>query len=171
MTLVELALYFAILSLLSVGGMGSVMPEMQRFVVDVKGWASAAEFLELFAVAQAAPGPNVLIASLVGWKVAGLAGALVALIAICAPAATLAWWVADLWERFRDTAQRRLFERAIAPVVVGLILAGGFVLVTPSTPDWRLWLIAGASAAAMLALRLNPLWLIAGGALGGGVLL
>lgn len=171
MTLLELALYFSILSLLSVGGMGSVMPEMQRFVVDVKGWASAPEFLQLFAVAQAAPGPNVLIASLVGWKVAGLAGALVALAAICAPAAALAWWVSGVWERFRDTPQRRTFQRAIAPIVVGLILAGGYVLVTPSAPDWRLWLIAGASAAAMLAVRLNPLWLIAGGAVAGGVLL
>jgi chromate transporter len=171
MTLLELALYFGLLSLLSVGGMGSVMPEMQRFVVDVKNWASAPEFLQLFAVAQAAPGPNVLIASLIGWKVAGLPGAVVALAAICAPAAMLAWWVSGLWERFRDSPQRRTIQRAIGPVTVGLILAGGYVLATPASPDWRLWLIAGASAAAMLVLRPNPLWLIAGGGIAGGLLL
>jgi chromate transporter len=166
--LLELALYFGVLSLLSVGGMGPVMPEMQRFVVDVKGWATPGEFLQLFAVAQAAPGPNVLIASLVGWKVAGLAGALVALAAICGPAAALAWWASGLWERFRGSAWRNAAQRAFAPLVVGLVLAGGYVIATPSAPDWRLWLIAGASACGMLATRLNPLWLLAaGGALGG----
>jgi len=83
--LLELGLYFAVLSLLSFGGMSSVLPEMQRYMVDVKGWMSATEFMQLFAVAQAAPGPNVLMSSLVGWKVAGFAGSLVALGAMCGP--------------------------------------------------------------------------------------
>src|SRR5439155_1571647 len=80
--LLELGLYFAVLSLLSFGGMSLVLPEMQRYMVDVKGWMSATEFMQLFAVAQAAPGPNVLMSSLVGWKVAGFAGSLVALGAV-----------------------------------------------------------------------------------------
>ena len=118
------------------------------------------------------PGPNVLIASLIGWKVAGLAGAVVALLAVCGPAAVIAWWVADLWDRFKDSPWRLAIQRAIAPIVVALILAGGYVIATPDgTPDWRLWLIAAASAGTMLATRLNPLWMIAGGALLGAVLL
>ena len=96
MTLVELTLYFMMLSLISVGGMPSVLPELQRYVVDVKGWITAEDFIQLFAVGQAAPGPNVLIASLIGWKVAGLGGALLALAAMCGPAAVLAWWVDEL---------------------------------------------------------------------------
>ena len=167
MNLLELALYFALLSLVSVGGMPSVMPEMQRFVVDLKGWLTPEEFIQAFAVGQAAPGPNVLIASLIGWKVAGLAGAIVALGAFCLPAAVVAWWVSDLWDRFKDSPWRLAVQRAIAPIVVAMILSGGVILATPGSPDWRLWLIAGATAAAVVATKLNPLWLLAaGGALG-----
>src|SRR5581483_8781684 len=101
--LADLALTFGVLSLVAFGGMPSVMPEMQRLVVEVKGWTTHAQFIQLFAIAQAAPGPNVLIVSLIGWRVAGLGGALVALLAVCAPAAVLAWWIADLWERFKDS--------------------------------------------------------------------
>ena len=171
MNLLELALYFALLSLVSVGGMPSVMPEMQRFVVDLKGWLTPEEFIQAFAVGQAAPGPNVLIASLIGWKVAGLAGAFVALGAFCLPAAVVAWWVSDLWDRFKDSPWRLAAQRAIAPIVVAMILSGGVILATPGAPDWRLWLIAAASAAAMVATKLNPLWLLAAGGILGAVLL
>jgi chromate transporter len=170
--LVELALYFSLLSLISVGGMPSVIPEMQRYVVDVKGWITPADFIQMFAVGQAAPGPNVLISGLIGWKVAGIPGALVALAAMCGPAGVLAYWVADLWDRFKDKPWRAVAQRAMAPMVIGLILSGGFVLATPdNTPDWRLWLIASVSAAGMLATKLNPLWLLAAGGVLGGLLL
>ena len=173
MNLLELALYFGLLSLLSVGGIPAVVPEMQRYVVDVKAWLTPGEFIQAFAVGQAAPGPNVLIASLIGWQVAGLAGALIALLAFCAPAAVLAFWVAELWDRFKETEWRRAIQRAIAPLVVGMILAGGVVLATPGgRPDWRLWLIAAGSAIAVLLVnRLNPLWLLAAGGLLGGLIL
>jgi chromate transporter len=171
MNLVELALYFALLSLVSVGGMPSVMPEMQRYVVDVKGWLTPGEFIQAFAVGQAAPGPNVLISSLIGWKVAGLGGAFVALLAFCFPAAIVAYWVAELWDRFKDSPWRLAIQRAIAPIVVAMILSGGVVLATPGSPDWRLWLIAGASAAGTLLSKLNPLWLLAGGGILGAALL
>jgi chromate transporter len=169
--LLELGLYFAVLSLLSFGGMSSVLPEMQRYMVDVKGWMSATEFMQLFAVAQAAPGPNVLMSSLIGWKVAGFAGSLVALGAMCGPAAVIAWWVSELWERLHDSPWRKMIQRALGPLVVGLVLAAGYVIATPGSPDWRLWLIAGAAAAGMLATRLNPLWLMAAGGVAGGLFL
>jgi chromate transporter len=171
--LLELALYFGMLSLISVGGLPSVMSEMQRIVIDVEHWVEPEEFLQLYAVGQASPGPNMLIVSLIGWKVAGLAGAFVALIAMCGPAAVLSWWVAGLWDRFKDSPWRAAIQRAMAPLVVGLTLSGGYALATPrDTPDWRLWLIVGLSAAGMLRLKkLNPLWLLAaGGALGGFLL-
>lgn len=172
MTLLEMTLYFALLSLISVGGIPSVIPEMQRHVVDVRGWVSAEDFVQMFAVGQAAPGPNVLIASLIGWKVAGIPGALLALVAMCGPAAVVAWWVADLWERFRDNFWRGAIQRAMGPLVVALILASGYVIATPGgVPDWRLWLIAAASAAAYMYVKLNPLWLIAGGGVLGALFL
>ena len=167
MILADIALSFGVLSLIAFGGMPSVMPEMQRLVVEVKGWTTHAEFIQLFAIAQAAPGPNVLIVSLIGWRAAGFTGAVVALLAVCGPAAVLSWWIADLWERFKESPWRIAIQRAIAPLVVGLVLSGGYVLCTPATPDWRLWAIAAASATAYLTLKINPLWILgAGGAIG-----
>ncbi|HUQ75775.1 MAG TPA: chromate transporter [Burkholderiales bacterium] len=171
MILVELVVTFAVLSLVAFGGMPAVMPEMQRLVVDVHAWTTEKEFIQLFAIAQAAPGPNVLIVSLIGWKAAGPVGSVAALLAVCAPAAVVSWWVADLWERFKDSPWRLAIQRAIAPLVVGLTLAGGYVLCTPSTPDWRLWAIAAASATASLMTKLNPLWILGAGGTVGGVLL
>ena len=80
--MLQIAFYFALLSLVSVGGIPSVMPEMQRLVVDVQGWMSAAEYTQLFAIAQAAPGPNVVFVTLLGYRVAGIFGALAATAAI-----------------------------------------------------------------------------------------
>jgi chromate transporter len=169
--LVDLALYFALLSLVSVGGMPSVMPEMQRYVVEVKGWLTPGEFIQAFAVGQAAPGPNVLISSLIGWQVAGIGGAFVALLAFCFPAAIIAWWVAELWDRFKDSPWRLAIQRAIAPIVVAMILSGGVVLATPGSPDWRLWVIAGMAAAGTLLSKANPLWLLGAGGILGALLL
>ncbi|MCX7960547.1 MAG: chromate transporter [Burkholderiales bacterium] len=164
----ELVLYLALLSLVSVGGVPSVLPEMQRLVVETKGWMSAAEFTQLFAVAQASPGPNVLITALIGWKLYGMPGALAGLAAFCVPAAALAYWAGRLWDRMREAPWRETVRRALVPVTVGLVLSGGWLLATPlGADDWRSGAIAGASAAALYATRLNPLWILAaGGALG-----
>ena len=171
MTLLEIALYFSVLSIFSVGGLPSVMPEMQRYVVEVKGWATPEEFMQIFAVGQAAPGPNMLITSVIGWHVAGLPGALVALAAMCGPAAVLAWWVSGLWDRFKDSPWRVAIQRGIAPIVVAMILSGGVVLATPDQRiDWRLWLIAGVTAGGILATKWNPLWFLAAGGVIGALL-
>ena len=171
MILLKLGLFFGMLSFLTFGGVSSVIPEMQRYIVEVNGWTTAADFMQLFAVAQSAPGPNVLIASLLGWRVAGFAGSLVAPGAICLPAGVLAWWVSELWERFRDSPWRGAIQRALAPLVVGLIGAGGYIIATPGAPDWRLWSIALGTAGAMLATKLNPLWILAAGGVVGGLVL
>ena len=169
--MLELALYFALLSLASVGGIGTVVPEMQRIAVDVEGWTSAREFTQLFAISQVAPGPNVLLVSLIGWKAAGFGGALVALATFCGPAGLLAWWVGGLWDRFRDAPWRALIQRAVVPVTVSMMLAAGYLIATPAGLDWRYLLIAAASAAGAFLTRLNPLWLLGGGGLAGALLL
>jgi chromate transporter len=161
--MLQIAFYFALLSLVSVGGIPSVMPEMQRLVVDVQGWMSAAEYTQLFAIAQAAPGPNVLVTALIGWKVAGFAGGLVALGAFCGPAAVLAYSIGGYWDRMRDAPWRKVLQRALVPISVGFIVSGGYVLATPKGLDWQSALIAGASAATLYATRLNPLWILSGG--------
>ncbi len=161
--MLQLALYFALLSLVSVGGIPSVMPEMQRLVVDVQGWMSAAEYTQLFAIAQAAPGPNVLVTALIGWKVAGFVGGMVALGAFCGPAAVLAYSIGGYWDRMRDAPWRKVLQRALVPISVGFIVSGGYVLATPRGLDWQSALIAGAGAAMLYATRLNPLWILSGG--------
>jgi len=166
----QLALYFALLSLVSVGGIPAVMPEMQRLVVDVQGWMSAAEYTQLFAVAQAAPGPNVLVTALVGWKVYGAAGGAVALGAFCGPAAALSYYVGGFWDRMRDAPWRKAIQRALLPISVGFILSGGYVLATPHGLQWTSALIAGIAAAFMSLTRVNPLWILAAGGLLGGLL-
>jgi chromate transporter len=165
--MIELALYMALLSLVSVGGMPSVMPELQRQVVDVNAWMSAEQFTQYFALAQAAPGPNVLVTALIGWHLTGLPGSLVALGAFCVPAGILAYSFGGFWDRMRDARWRAVFQRSLLPVTVGMILAGGYLLATPSGLEWRSVLIAGGSAAALYYTRHNPLWVLAaGGALG-----
>lgn len=164
--MLQIAVYFALLSLVSMGGMPSVMPEMQRVVVEVQGWMSATEFTQLFAIAQAAPGPNVLVTALIGWKVAGPVGGMVALGAFCGPAAALAYSIGGFWDRMRDAPWRRVFQRALVPITIGFIVSGGYVLATPAGPEWRAALIAGAAAVLLYFTRLSPLLIL----LGGGVL-
>ena len=168
--LVDLVLWFALLSLLSIGGISSIIPEFQRVVVETNHWVTPAEFTQLFAVSQAAPGPNVLITSLVGWHVAGFIGALAAFAAFALPAAVLAWHVAGVWERVKEAPWRAVVQRALLPVTVGLVLSGGYVLGTPHGLQWQNALIMGASAAMVYATRFNPLWFLAGGGLLGYLL-
>jgi chromate transporter len=168
--MLAIAFYFAILSIVSVGGMPSVMPEMQRIVVDVQHWMSAAEFTQLFAIAQAAPGPNVLVTALVGWKVAGIPGGLLALGAFCLPAGALAYTIGQLWDRFRDAPWRKTFQRALVPVTIGFIFSGGYLLGTPNGLEWRSALLMATSAAILFATKVNPLWILAAGGTAGAFL-
>ena len=169
--MLELVLYFCLLSLLSIGGIAAVMPEVYRYTVDVQGWVTGPEFVRLFAIAQAAPGPNVLISSLIGWRVSGLGGAVAALLAMCGPSSVLTWYLGDLWERFREAPWRRAIQRGLAPLTVGLSFAGGYMISTPAGADWRHVLIAVAAAAGMLASKMNPLWLLGAGGIAGMLLL
>ena len=159
--LAELAAQFLLLSMLSIGGANSVIPEIQRRAVDLEHWMTDADFAQLFALSQAAPGPNVLIASLVGWKVAGVVGGVVATLAMTGPSSILTYAVAHAWERFRDAPWRIAIQRGLAPVTVGLILASGYVLTRAADQSsWPAYALTGATIVASLATRVHPLWLL-----------
>jgi chromate transporter len=165
--LAQLAIDFSLLSLITVGGVVTVLPEMHRNVVEVHGWMSGAEFAQLFALAQASPGPNILVVSLIGWKVAGLAGAVVATGAACAPSSILTYVVSRIWQRFRGNRWRDLIEDGLVPVTVGLMLAGGYLLTRAADHSALAFAITGVTAGTVLATRIHPLWLLgAGGLLG-----
>ncbi|HET7765130.1 MAG TPA: chromate transporter [Burkholderiales bacterium] len=163
--LAELAMDFSILSLFAVGGVITVLPELHRGVVEVHGWMSSAEFARLFALAQASPGPNILVVSLIGWKVAGLAGAAVATAAVCAPSSILTYGVSRVWQRFRGARWRKTVEEGLVPVTVGLMLAGGYLITLAADRTAAGFVITAVTAAAVLATRIHPLWLLAAGGL------
>jgi len=156
-----------VLSLVAVGGVTSVLPEVHRVVVDVNHWMTDVQFAQAFAIAQASPGPNMLIVTIIGWHVAGLPGALVATAAMITPSCTLAYAVGRVWHRFQGAAWRRAVEAGLAPVVVGLTLATGWLLARGASTTWLGYGITALTTALVLCTRLNPLWLFAvAGALG-----
>jgi chromate transporter len=164
-TLFQLGWQFAILSLLAFGGGNAVLPEMQRIAVDTQHWMTAETFSQLFAIAQAAPGPNILVVTLIGWQVAGLAGAIVATVALCAPSSLLIYYLAHVWSRLRSTRWRQAIQGGVAPLSVGLMLASGYVIARTGDADWRAAALTVATTAIVLNWKRNPLWLIGAGAL------
>jgi chromate transporter len=158
-----LAGLFAELSMLAVGGANALVPEMQRQVA-AHGWMRPEEFAALFALAQAAPGPNMLVVTLVGLRVAGPPGALVATAAFVVPSGLLTYGVAKVWQRFREAPWRRLIQAGLTPVTVGLVMAAAVLLCESAVHGVGTLLIAAVTAATLLATRLHPLWLLAGGA-------
>jgi chromate transporter len=165
--LAALALIFAELSLLGFGGGNTILPEMQRQVVEIHGWMTAEQFSALFALAQSAPGPNMMIAPLIGWQVAGLAGLTVTTIATFAPSSILIGVVMGLWRRFKDKPWRRVVQDGLVPITVGLVSASAAVLVTTSDTSWGLALITVAAAGLGMVKRVHPLLVLLGGAVGG----
>jgi chromate transporter len=154
---VALALYLAFLSAVSVGGFITVVPELNRFVVDVRRWMTDETFVTLFALAQAAPGPNMIVVTLVGWEVAGVAGAVAATAATCLPTLVLASVAAKLWSRYNRASWYKTFERGIAPFAIGLVLATGCILTAGAATDWRGYVLTAATAIFMLKTRRSPL--------------
>jgi chromate transporter len=162
--ILSIALQFLLLSVLAVGGVNAVTPEIQRQVVETNRWMTSREFAELFAVAQATPGPNMLIATVVGWKVAGVLGAVVATLCMCGPSSLIVYGVSRTWDRFRDRPWRSVVQAGMAPVVVGLIGASGLILARGASAEWRTAAVVAVSAVLSWRTRLNPLWMLAGAA-------
>ena len=160
----EVALQFLILSLLSIGGANAIIPELHLQAVEKHGWMTDSDFAQMFALSQAAPGPNVLIVSLIGWKAAGVLGAIVAMVAMCGPSSVLTYQIANAWDRFRDAPWRIATQAALAPVTIGLILASGYVLTRTIDHEWSAYATTAASALLALVTRVHPLWLLAAGA-------
>jgi chromate transporter len=167
-TLLALAAMFGELSLLAFGGGNTIIPEMQRQVVDVHHWMSAADFSALFALSRAAPGPNLMIVTLLGWRVAGWQGALVATVCQLTPSALLTGVAAAMWQRFRQSPWRRLLQGGLVPVTIGLVGASAALVAEGADTSWSLAALTAAVALATATTRWHPLWLLALGAIIGG---
>jgi chromate transporter len=162
-----LAANFALLSLLAFGGGIAILPEMHRQAVDVYGWMTSERFTDLFAIAQGSPGPNILVVTLIGWYVAGLPGAVVATLAISGPTCVLAYFVARVWDRFREARWRRAIQAGLVPVTIGLISGSAYVIARQADTNLVAVGVTLVTAAALTFTRIHPiLFLAAGGVLG-----
>ena len=164
-TLIAIATIFSQLSLLAFGGGNTILPEMQRQVVDVHHWMSAPAFSALVALAQAAPGPNMMIVSLVGWHVAGWPGLLVASVAKFGPSSCVTMLALHAWERFRHRPWRRYVQQGMMPVTAGLVIASAVLIAQASNRSAVQWGITAACAVLAYRTRIHPLWLLAAGAM------
>lgn len=160
----DLARLYGQLSLLAVGGVQSVLPEMQRQVVDVHRWMPASEFAALFALGQATPGPNLLVSTIIGARVAGLPGAAVATLSMLVPSSVLILTVSAAWHRFRNHPRRRLIQAGLVPLTAGLVLAASVLLVRSTATGWGTALIIGGVTVLLVRTRAHPVILLAIGA-------
>lgn len=159
--------HFLQLSLLAIGGAISTAPEMHRVTVDHYGWLTDAQFTASVALAQAAPGPNVLFVAVVGYHVAGLAGAAIAMAGILLPSTVLAVAVGRLGQRQPQRLAVRAVVAGLAPLTVGLVLSSVWILMQPQAGHPGAWIVFGATALLMWRTRVSPLWAIAAGAVFG----
>ncbi|AKZ64764.1 chromate transporter [Herbaspirillum hiltneri N3] len=170
-TLIALGLIFSELSVLAFGGGNTILPEMQRQVVEVHHWMTAEDFSALFALGQAAPGPNLMIVTLVGWHVAGFYGMLVTTIAKFGPSSLVTILMLHVWERFKDRPWRRHVQSGLLPVTAGLVAASAALIAHASVSNGILAAITAATAIVALKTKLHPLWLLFGGAMAGMIFL
>ena len=172
----SLLLHYLLLSLLTVGGAISAAPDMHRFLVDERAWLTDPQFNASIAIAQAAPGPNVLFVALMGWNVGINAGGLPTAVlgmaltmgGIMIPSTTLTYLATRWGHENRDLRAVRAFKQGLTPIVIALLVATGWILATGghyAWRDWPLWLVTIVSALVVWRTKVHLLWLLGAGAL------
>jgi chromate transporter len=161
--------HFLMLSMLAIGGAIATAPEMHRYVVVEQGWLSDAQFTSSVALAQAAPGPNLLFVAVVGWNLAGPAGAAVTMIGILIPSTTLALAATRWGAQRRDSRGVRAFTAGMAPLTLGLLLATGWVLTEPMRDSIGALALVVVTAGVAWRTKLSPTWMVGAGALVGAL--
>lgn len=180
--------HFATLSLLGVGGVITTAPDMHRYLVSEQSWLTDPQFTSSIALAQAAPGPNVLFVALMGWNVGlnaggGLAagssavtlallGMFTAMLGIMLPSSILTYTATRWAHQNRELRAVRAFKAGMAPIVIALLIATGWLLTAANNQparDWPLWLLTAISAWVVWRTQLHMLWLLGAGALAGAI--
>lgn len=164
-----LFLHFMLLSVLAVGGAITTTPEMSRWLVGERGWLSDAQFTTSVALAQAAPGPNVLFVAVIGWNLAGLLGVAVTMVGSLLPSTVLALLASRWGTQHRQRCVVRAFKAGMAPLTIGFLLATGWVLADPLRGYAATPVLVVIAAAFMLWTRASPLWPILLGAVVGAI--
>ena len=187
----ELFMHFAVLSLLGIGGAITTAPDMHRFLVSEKNWLTDESFSSCIALAQSAPGPNVLFVALMGWQVGvnaggglsagalawwlGLLGMMLTMLGIMLPSSVLTYKATKWAHVNRDLISVQTFKSGMAPIVIGLLVSTGWLLSAAHrdlAQDWKIWMVTAVATLVMLRTSIHLLWLIAaGGILGAAGLL
>jgi chromate transporter len=162
-----LFLHFLALWFVAVGGPSAILPDIHRYVVEAHHLMTSTQFAEMYTLAQVAPGPNFMYVTLIGWQLAGWAGAAATTIPVLVPATTLTLLVGHLNERYPNAPLGRAIRRGLAPITIGLMLASATILMRAVNHDWRGYLITLVTVTLVLRTSWNPLWLLAAGALAG----
>lgn len=160
----SLAATFAVLSLFAVGGVNALLPEMHRQAVEVHGWMTGQRFTDLFAIAQAAPGPNLIIVTLIGWEVGRFPGALVATLAMLGPTSVATFFVGRIWQRFQYARWRIATQSGLVPVTIGLVASAALVLMRSADKSLVAVALTLGTAVAVYLTRIHPLIFLAIGA-------
>ncbi len=161
--------HFLLLSLLAVGGAISAVPDMHRYLVLERGWMSEADFVSSVALAQAAPGPNLLFVAVLGWKLAGPVGAFATMAGMLLPSTLLTLYATRWAHTHRATRGVRAFTTGMVPLTLGLLAATGWLLCEPLLAHPGAWMLIAGSAIAMRVTRVSPVWLVGVGAVVGGM--
>ena len=167
--------HFLLLSLLAVGGAVTTAPEMHRYLVDQQHWLSDAQFSSSIAIAQAAPGPNILFVAVLGWNIginaggiaAALLGVLITMTGLLLPSTILSYLAAGWGHKNRDLRAVRAFKQGMGPIVISLLCATGWILASAHNDparDWPLWLLTAFTAVIIWKTRIHVLWVLAAGA-------
>jgi chromate transporter len=165
--LLQLLLHFTVLSMLAVGGAITTATDMHRYLVQEQGWLNDTEFNASIALAQAAPGPNILFVALLGLHSAGVAGVVLAMLGIMLPSSAVALVVGRLRRANREAVALRAFTAGLTPLTLGLLVSTGWVLTAPTRSHWGTWALLAVTVALNVRTRLSPMWLIALGAVAG----
>ena len=159
--------HFLLLSMMAIGGAITTAPDMQRFVVGERSWLTDAQFTASVALAQSAPGPNLLFVAVVGWNVAGLAGVLATMTGILLPSTTLALAATRWGAARRESLGVRAFTAGLAPLTLGLLMSTGWVLTEPARHHPGAIVLVLATVLFMLRTKLSPMWMVGAGAVVG----
>ena len=167
---VHLALSFALLSILAVGGGTAVLPEMQTLLAHQFG-IDHTQFVHIYSIGQVAPGPNMLMVLVIGFQIAGLVGAGVVLLSFFLPSSILCFYVGRVWNRFGDSPWRRSIQNALEPISIGLMASGVFAVAKASVVSPITLALALITLYLILRTKINPVFVILGSGMSGAILI
>jgi chromate transporter len=159
-TLLSLSIFFSLISLVSIGGGNTVIPDIQREAVITQHWLSNSEFAAAFAIARVAPGPGSLIVTLIGWKAAGWIGAIVATLAMYIPTSILAYFTGRIWRKLGNHPYRAHIEKGLAPITLGLLFASGWIIAQQTIHHLISYAIIAVTVWIVAKTKINPLLLM-----------